>query len=172
MSISQIAKAATRNTTQQARIDQGEKSGELNSREANRLETRQNSISDRLKRDSFDGGGLSPAEAKRITFAQNRLSQDIHAQKHDVQTIGSATPLISARVDNLQARLDQGVQSGQLNPTEATRLQKKVDGLSTAIADAKSDGEVTKQERNHLQRREDRLSVRLALNKHDGQTVG
>lgn len=167
MSIGQIVKSAVRNTVQQTRINQGEKSGELSNRESNKLEKRQDSISARLARDSFDGGGLSKGEAAKIDTAQDKLSKQIYGQKHDEQTKETATPVIGKRADKLQARLDAGVKSGELTEPEAAKVQAKIDGLRTAITDAKADGTVTKDERKDLRQMEKRGAVRIAINKHD-----
>jgi hypothetical protein len=69
----------------QARINQGVRSGELTRPEARRLQARENSIQRSITRNRIDGGGLSLAERRRIGRRQNALSRSIVRQKHDGQ---------------------------------------------------------------------------------------
>lgn len=71
-----------------------------------------------------------------------------------------------------QARIGQGVQSGQLTRKEAKKLrrgQKKVDQLQTQ---ASADGVVTPQEKLRLEKAQDRQSRRIHRQKHDDQQRG
>jgi hypothetical protein len=74
----------TRQANQEKRIDQGIASGELNKREARRLERQQSAINraeDKAKAD----GTVTKAERARLHKAQNQTSKNIHHQKHDAQ---------------------------------------------------------------------------------------
>lgn len=81
----------------------------------------------------------------------------------------NATPGIDRRTENQQRRIDKGVQSGQLTPREANRLEKRQDRIQGDIDQAKSDGVVTRQERRQINRELDRSSVAIARQKHDLQ---
>ena len=73
-----------RQTNQEQRIDQGIASGQLNEREANRLNKQQehvNKMEDRAKSD----GVMTKKERARITAAQDRASRHIAREKHDRQ---------------------------------------------------------------------------------------
>jgi hypothetical protein len=70
---------------QQARINQGLRSGELTGPEAARLQARENHIERQIVRDRIDGGGMTAAERARIEREQNHLSHRIAVQKHDRQ---------------------------------------------------------------------------------------
>ena len=73
-----------RQANQEQRIDQGVSSGQLNKREARRLEkgqTRVNRMENRAKAD----GTVTNQERRRITKAQNVQSKRIYRQKHDAQ---------------------------------------------------------------------------------------
>ena len=73
-----------RQANQEHRIDQGVASGQLNQREANRMEREQNHINrmeDRAKSD----GVVSDKERARITHQQNQASRHINREKHDRQ---------------------------------------------------------------------------------------
>ena len=73
-----------RQANQEQRIDQGVASGQLNGREANRLNKQQEHISkmeDRAKSD----GVMTKRERARIGAAQHRASHHIAREKHDRQ---------------------------------------------------------------------------------------
>lgn len=82
-----------------------------------------------------------------------------------------ATPRIDQRQVNQQKRINQGVASGELTPTEAAKLQKRETKLANDEAKAKADGKVTPAERRRLRREEDRVSHAIARQKHDRQKV-
>ena len=70
---------------QQARINEGVHSGELNRNEAYRLERREAHLQNEIARDRADGPGLTLHERAKIQRQENRLSRDIYRQKHDRQ---------------------------------------------------------------------------------------
>lgn len=73
-----------RQERQQQRIDQGVASGELNKREAGRLERQQDRVQgmeDKAKAD----GVVTKQERRAIQGAQNRTSRNIAREKHDRQ---------------------------------------------------------------------------------------
>jgi hypothetical protein len=67
---------------QQARIEQGEKSGELTKGEARRLERQQAKIQ-ADKRAAKSDGVVTPAERQKLTNEQNRANKRIHRLKHN-----------------------------------------------------------------------------------------
>lgn len=71
-----------RQTNQEQRIDQGIASGQLNEREARRLDRQQNHI-DRMEDRAKSDGIVTRKERARIGAAQNRSSQHILKEKHD-----------------------------------------------------------------------------------------
>ena len=73
-----------RQTNQEQRIDKGIESGQLNQREANRLNKQQehiNKMEDKAKAD----GVVTNRERARIGAAQDRASRNIAREKHDRQ---------------------------------------------------------------------------------------
>ena len=73
-----------RQANQEKRIDQGIASGQLNEREANRLNKQQghiNKMEDKVKSD----GVVTKREKARIHHAQDRASRHIAREKHDRQ---------------------------------------------------------------------------------------
>ena len=69
---------------QEARIRQGERTGELTPREANRLERREGRIQQE-KRDARADGRVTPGERAKIRREENRASRAIYREKHDRQ---------------------------------------------------------------------------------------
>jgi uncharacterized membrane protein YebE (DUF533 family) len=80
-----------------------------------------------------------------------------------------ATPNIDRREANQERRIEQGVNSGQLTPREATRLeggQAHVENMETR---AKADGVVTRHERKRIQHAQNVQSRKIYRQKHDRQ---
>lgn len=73
-----------RQEMQQKRIDQGVKSGELNKREAERLERRQERIV-KMEGKARSDGVVTQKERARIHHQQDQESRRIHREKHDRQ---------------------------------------------------------------------------------------
>jgi hypothetical protein len=73
-----------RQERQQQRIDQGVASGELNQREAARLNRQQDRIQGMEERAKADGV-VTNQERRQLNRAQNRASRNIAREKHDRQ---------------------------------------------------------------------------------------
>ena len=73
-----------RQTNQEQRIDQGIASGQLNEREANRLNKQQEHVNKMEARAKSDGV-MTKKERARIGAAQTRASRHIAREKHDRQ---------------------------------------------------------------------------------------
>lgn len=83
----------------------------------------------------------------------------------------TATPKLDAREVKQDARIQQGVASGQLNAKETYRLEKQQAHINRAEANAKADGKVTQGERQHLNRMQNIASKNIRHQKHDAQTA-
>lgn len=88
-----------------------------------------------------------------------------HAQAKDP----AATPGIDKRQEMQQKRIDQGVQSGELNKREAARLERHQDRVGKMEDKAKADGTVTKKERAAIHHAQNNESQRIHRQKHDRQ---
>ena len=77
-------KVIERQANQQARIAQGEKSGELTNAETTHLETREAKIQ-HDKRVAKSDGRVTPAERAKLNREEDRTSRAIYRQKHDGQ---------------------------------------------------------------------------------------
>jgi hypothetical protein len=71
-----------RETRQQARIYQGVDSGQITTREYQRLEREQGRI-EAYRQRAWSDGVLTPGEVCRLTREQNRTSRDIWRAKHN-----------------------------------------------------------------------------------------
>lgn len=73
---------------------------------------------------------------------------------------------------NQQARIAQGLKSGELTNHEAARLERGQARVSRMQAGALRDGQVTPAERARIDNAQDRQSRRIFRQKHDAQTKG
>jgi hypothetical protein len=77
---------------------------------------------------------------------------------------------IQQRKENQQARIAQGVKSGQLTAGETARLEKRESNVNKEIrADrAANDGKLTAAERQQINRQQNRMSKSIYKDKHNG----
>ena len=80
-----------------------------------------------------------------------------------------ATTNIDQRQANQERRIQQGVQSGELTPREASRLEKGQAKIQRMEQKAKADGVMTAQERKRIAHEQNKQSKRIAREKHDRQ---
>jgi len=85
------------------------------------------------------------------------------------QSAAPATPKVDAREVKQDARIQQGVASGQLNAKETYRLEKQQANINRVEAKAKADGTVTKGERKHPNHMQNKASKDIHHQKHDAQ---
>ncbi|HEY6721686.1 MAG TPA: hypothetical protein VI363_08625 [Burkholderiales bacterium] len=164
-----------RDVNQQQRIEQGLKSGSLNTREASQLERGQARI-DRMESNAEKDGKLSPAEKARIERAQNQQSRQINRDENNAAK-GNPNSASSQRMQadvqrnvNQQQRIEQGVKSGQLTNREAGKLERGQAKVNRAQARAGADGHVGPNEQRRIQKAENKQSKRIHREKHDAQT--
>ncbi|MCI1186596.1 hypothetical protein MON38_04140 [Hymenobacter sp. DH14] len=81
----------------------------------------------------------------------------------------TATPGVTVRQRHEQARIRQGVRSGELTRTEAARLKGREIEIRQDKRAAKADGVVTRDERQDLRKDERQASRAIYRQKHDGQ---
>ncbi len=81
----------------------------------------------------------------------------------------------SKRIDQRQAnqdqRINQGVQSGQLNQRETARLDRGQAHVNKMENRARADGKISKAEANRIEKAQDVQSARIYRQKHDRQTA-
>ena len=161
-----------RSVDQQQRIEQGLQSGSLNTHEAAKLEQGEAHV-DKLESNALKDGALSPAEKARIQKAQNAESRAIYKLKHDAQ-LGNPASASSQRMQknvqrdvNQQARVKEGVSSGQLTNREASSLERGQARVDHKEAVAGADGHVGAGEQARVQHAENVQSARIYRKKHN-----
>src|SRR5438045_5310131 len=103
-----------RNVNQQERIEQGLESGELNTKEAARLERQETAI-ERTEAHAMKDGEITRKEQGVIRAEQNQAGRDVYRQKHDAQQGNPQSASWRrmqadvARNANQQARINEGV---------------------------------------------------------------
>ncbi|HTZ40258.1 MAG TPA: hypothetical protein VMB77_08875, partial [Syntrophales bacterium] len=169
---------------QEQRIQQGINSGQLTPKEAGRLEAQEAKIKQDELRMKSDGN-LTPAERQKLNRELDKASRDIYREKHDAQSVnvGKGTnqttsqagnvndPGIEKRMENQQRRIQQGINSGQLTPKEAGRLEARQAKIKQDELRMKSDGKLTADERRKLNRELDKEDKRIHKEKHNRQHV-
>lgn len=80
-------------------------------------------------------------------------------------------PGIQKREQNQEKRIQQGVQSGQLTPKEAGRLETQQTRIKQDEERMKADGKLTKAERKKLKREQNRASRNIYRKKHNERAV-
>ena len=161
-----------RDDNQQNRIEQGLQSGELNTREAGRLEHQEATV-EKMQSNALKDGSLSDAEKARLQRAQNKVSSDIYRDKHNA-ALGNPNSASSKRMQadvqrnaNQQTRIEQGVQSGALTNREAASLERGQAHVNRAEGRAAADGHVGPVEQGNVQARENHQSKRIHRKKHN-----
>ena len=87
------AEVDQRQADQQARINQGEASGQLTKKEAANVEGQHKAICHEIKADrAANGGKLTKGEKKTINKQQNKESRKIHRKKHNAAKRPDAAP--------------------------------------------------------------------------------
>jgi uncharacterized metal-binding protein len=93
----------------------------------------------------------------------------LFAASANAQTPSMATPHIDKVQTNQQTRINQGVASGALTPTETAQLTQQQTRIATDKAHAQADGVVTKAERKHLRHEQRHASRNIFRKKHNGR---
>ena len=166
-----------RDTNQQNRVEQGLKSGQLTTKESGQLERDEQRIDRTQARDMKDGT-LSAKDKAQIQREQNQASRQIYQDKHNA-TAGNPDSKSSQRMQadvqrnaNQQARINQGVRSGQLSNKEAGSLEHGQAHADRSEANAARNGHVSAREQARTQGKENHQSGRIYHKKHNDTTRG
>ena len=78
---------------------------------------------------------------------------------------------VHKRREDQQARIAQGVSSGQLTPKETAHIENKEAKLNNTIREDREDhgGKLTKAEKKNINRRQNQVSEDIYNQKHDAQ---
>jgi hypothetical protein len=77
------------------------------------------------------------------------------------------TPRIAKRQIHQQARIQQGVKSGELTKGETRKLEREQAKVQHEKKEAKSDGKLTPQERRHITREQNKVNREINRLKHN-----
>lgn len=83
----------------------------------------------------------------------------------------TATPAIGQTQRNQEARIQQGVRSGELTRPEARNLQQQQREIKAEKRAAKADGVVTAGERRNIKRHQAQANRNIRHKKHNGRTA-
>jgi hypothetical protein len=171
------ASTTQRDVNQQTRIENGLKDGSLSTKEAARLE-REESHVDRLQGKALKDGKLTNAERAQLNAAQNKVSGDIAAARHNA-VIGNPNSASSKRMQadvarnvNQEKRIVGGIQNGSLTNREVSKLERGQARIDRKEASAGANGHVSKTEQRGVQHPENHQSGRIYRQKHDAQVRG
>ncbi len=155
-----------RDVNQQQRIEQGLQSGQLSTKEAGQLERQEKHVDNMQSRD-LKNGSISPAEQARLNAAQNKVSGDIAADKHNGVT-GNPDSRSSQRMQadvqrnvNQEQRIENGEKTGQLNNRQVGRLEHGQAKVDRKEANAARNGHVGAGEQAGIQHAENHQSHRI-----------
>ena len=164
-----------RNVNQQQRIEQGLQSGQLSTKEAGSLERQEKHVDNMEARD-LKNGSMSAGEQARLNAAQNKVSSNIYADKHNGVT-GNPNSASSQRMQsdvqrnvNQQQRIQNGMDNGSLTNREAGSLERGQARVNGREANAAANGHVGAAEQRGIQRSENRQSRRVYRKKHNAVT--
>jgi hypothetical protein len=164
-----------RDVNQQQRIEQGLQSGQLSTKEAGSLERQEQHVNNMQAHD-LKNGAITSGEQARLNAAQNKVSGDIYADKHNGVT-GNPSSASSQRMQadvqrnvNQQQRIQNGMDNGSLTNHEAGSLERGQAHVNGKEANAAANGHVSARAQGRIQRSENRQSGRIYRKKHNATT--
>jgi hypothetical protein len=164
-----------RDVNQQQRIEQGLQSGQLSTKEAGSLERQEQHV-DNMEAHDLKSGSMSAGEQARLNAAQNKVSGDIYADKHNGVT-GNPNSASSQRMQadvqrnvNQQQRIQNGMDNGSLTNRETGSLERGQGHVNGKEANAAANGRVSAREQGRIQRSANRQSGRIYRKKHNATT--
>ena len=87
-----------------------------------------------------------------------------------IASAGTNTPVVRHRQARQQKRIANGVNSGELTPSETARLENEEAKIQADKKAAKADGKVTAGERAQLQHEQNKASRHIYRKKHNNRT--
>jgi hypothetical protein len=163
-----------RKENQQDRIANGAQSGQLTAGETKNLEKKEAGLNkEESNMRKADDGHLTAADRAKLNRQQNRLSSNIHRDKHNgaVQNTHPKTE-VGQRQRNQQERIAKGVKSGQLTPRETAHLEGREAAIKHEVKTerAANGGHLTPAEHRQVNRQQNRTSNAIYRKKHNSRT--
>ena len=166
---------AQRKENQQDRIANGVQSGQLTAGETANLESKEAAINQETKADrAANGGKLTTAEKQQVNQQQNQVSKQIYQDKHNATTAHYGNNEVGQRRANQQARVAQGIRSGQLTAGETAKIENNERGINQQVrADRQANGgKLTSGEKQQINHEQNQTSRQIYRDKHNGATQG
>lgn len=162
-----------RDATQQQRIAEGLRNGQISVREAGRLEQFAQRIEGAQANALGDDGRIDRRESDRIAGDQQALDEQIRRTRHDSHNANpnevSARRMAEAvqRSADQQQRIARGLAANELAPREVARLQRGQARISGMLADATGDGYIGGAELASIKNMQDQMSGRAYARRQD-----
>jgi len=156
--------------SQQQRIAQGVKSGQLTPRETANLEGKERAINGEVRADRrANGGTLTAGERAQVNAQHQNLSKQIYIDKHNAARDHFGNSEVGRREERQQQRIANGVQTGKLNANETANLENREAGVQHEIQTdrAYNGGRLTPGERRTVNQQQNGLNNRIYRDKHN-----
>jgi hypothetical protein len=162
-----------RKENQQDRIANGVQDGQLTPGETRNLENKESDLNhEEHDMRKLDNGHLTGADRATLNQQQNKLSNHIYQDKHNVRTANTDPKTeVGQRQRLQQERITQGVRSGQLTAGETAHLEGRESAINKEVHNdrAAHGGKLTPAEHRQVNRQQDRTSGAIYRKKHNGR---
>jgi predicted transglutaminase-like cysteine proteinase len=162
-----------RKNDQQDRIAQGVQSGQLTAGETKNLENKEAGLNkEERNMRSQDNGHLTSADRTKLNNQQNRLSNNIYADKHNATQAHYGNNQVGQRRENQQDRIANGIKSGQLTAHETSKLENQQQGINREVHGMRqaNGGKLTQADKKAVNRQQNKASGNIYNKKHNGAT--
>jgi len=159
-----------RRENQQDRIANGISSGQLTAGETSSLERKEANLNKEIHNDRVaNGGNLTNKEKAQINRQQNKLSDQIYDDKHNTAVQHHGNNEVDRRRANQQARIAQGVRSGQLTAGETAKLEHNQAAINHEVHSERvaNGGNLTNNEKAQINKQQNHQSARIYNDKHN-----
>ena len=161
-----------RRQDQQQRIANGVQSGQMTAGETKRVEGREANLNREVHADrTANGGKLTTQERQQVSRQQNNISRSIYNDKHNAAQAHYGNNEVGQRRANQQARIANGIRSGQMTAGEAAHSENREQRINRSVAAdrAANGGRLTAQERSNINRRQNGASRQIYRQKHNAR---
>ena len=161
-----------RRQDQQQRIANGVQSGQMTAGETKRVEGREANLNREVHADrTANGGKLTTQERQQVSRQQNNISRSIYNDKHNAAQAHYGNNEVGQRRVNQQARIANGIRSGQMTAGEAAHSENREQRINRSVAAdrAANGGRLTAQERSNINRRQNGASRQIYRQKHNAR---
>lgn len=153
------------------RIADGVKDGQLTAGETAHVETDQNKLdNEAAAMKAANGGKLSAADRQELDEQSHDISKQIYNEKHNGKTASSnsSNPYGAAR-QNQQDRIAQGIQSGSLTPSEASKLEHQQHNTNAQVDQMRdaNGGNLTPAQKQAVAQNQAKMSRNINNAKHN-----